>query len=87
MQRLKIELLDRFDGDKLQYSRRLRVCHRSGGRVELLKDLKSDLSRLAVLLQPNHVTADSYSSLRSAFDGSFRLNHKAFQSIARKFER
>jgi ABC-type uncharacterized transport system substrate-binding protein len=32
----------------------------AGKRVELLKDLKSDLSRLAVLIQPNNLTHDSY---------------------------
>jgi ABC-type uncharacterized transport system substrate-binding protein len=32
----------------------------AGKRVELLKDLKPDLSRMAVLIQPNNLTADSY---------------------------
>jgi putative ABC transport system substrate-binding protein len=32
----------------------------AGKRVELLKDLKPDLSRLAVLVKPNNLTADPH---------------------------
>jgi ABC-type uncharacterized transport system substrate-binding protein len=49
-----------------------------GKRVELLKDLKPDLSRLAVLLQPNNLTADSYLQDAERVGRALGLSTRAF---------
>jgi putative ABC transport system substrate-binding protein len=50
----------------------------AGKRVELLKDLKPDLSRLAVLLPPNNVTADSYLQDAERVGRALGLSTRAF---------
>jgi putative tryptophan/tyrosine transport system substrate-binding protein len=50
----------------------------AGKRVELLKDLKSDLSRLAVLIQPNNLTHDSYLQDAERVGGALDLSTRAF---------
>jgi putative ABC transport system substrate-binding protein len=50
----------------------------AGKRVELLKDLKPDLSRLAVLLPPNNVTADSYLQDAEKVGRALGLSTRAF---------
>jgi putative ABC transport system substrate-binding protein len=50
----------------------------AGKRVELLKDLKPDLSRLAVLLQPNNLTADSYLQDAERVGRALGLSTRAF---------
>jgi putative tryptophan/tyrosine transport system substrate-binding protein len=50
----------------------------AGKRVELLKDLKPDLSRLAVLLNRNNVTAESYLQDAVRVGGALGLSTRAF---------
>jgi len=50
----------------------------AGKRVELLKDLKPDLSRLAVLIPPNNLTADSYLQDAERVGRSLNLSTRAF---------
>jgi putative tryptophan/tyrosine transport system substrate-binding protein len=50
----------------------------AGKRVELLKDLKPDLSRLAVLLPPNNLTADSYLQDAERVGRALGLSTRAF---------
>jgi putative ABC transport system substrate-binding protein len=50
----------------------------AGKRVELLKDLKPDLSRLAVLLNRNNVTAESYLQDAVRVGGALGLRTRAF---------
>jgi putative tryptophan/tyrosine transport system substrate-binding protein len=50
----------------------------AGKRVELLKDLKPDLSRLAVLIQPNNLTANSYLQEVEKVGRAFGLSIRAF---------
>src|SRR5262245_5348906 len=71
-------------GDGLVASMRrtgLRLCvgyQLAGKRVELLKDLNPDLSRLAVLLPPNNVTADSYLQDAERVGRALGLSTRAF---------
>jgi putative tryptophan/tyrosine transport system substrate-binding protein len=50
----------------------------AGKRAELLKDLKPDLSRLAVLLNRNNVTAESYLQDAVRVGGALGLSTRAF---------
>jgi len=57
----------------------LSVGYQLGGkRVELLKDLKPDLSRLAVLIQPNNLTANSYLQEVEKVGRALSLSTRAF---------